>query len=230
MPRFTYAYWDIRGLAAGTRMLLWYCGDRDFNDKRYKQGQAPDFSREEWLKDKYQLNLDFPNLPYLIDEKKNVRMTQSLAIMAYIAKQLKPELLAGAGAQAELVDMLAQQAFDLRNAMVRCFYGAKCQADVDTFCSDTLTHHLEAFEKYLSTSKREGAFLAGALTWVDFFFAEHVDQLVVLFEGILDKYPSIEAYHQAFFDLAEIKSFKASPYYMVGPINNNSAFVNNLKQ
>ena len=68
----TLGYWNIRGLADFLRLMLYYKGV-NYTEKMYVEN-------DEWGKDKYNLNLDFPNLPYLIDEKKNVRMTESYAI------------------------------------------------------------------------------------------------------------------------------------------------------
>lgn len=55
-----------------------------FDDVRYHQGSGPEFSCDEWLKVKETLQLDFPNLPYLIDG--DLRMTQSMAIILYLAE------------------------------------------------------------------------------------------------------------------------------------------------
>lgn len=53
-------YWDIRGLAQVSRLLLVYNGI-DFKDIRYQD-------RSKWFDDdKKNLGLNFPNLPYLID-------------------------------------------------------------------------------------------------------------------------------------------------------------------
>ena len=57
----------------------------------YEMGKAPTYSWEEWLKDKYSLGLDFPNLPYFIDG--DVRITETVAIHKYIAGKWGPELL-----------------------------------------------------------------------------------------------------------------------------------------
>lgn len=60
-----FRYWDLRGRVNPIRMLLHYVGE-DFEDKRYKMD---DFS--EWFeKDKVSLQgtLDFPNMPYYMDE------------------------------------------------------------------------------------------------------------------------------------------------------------------
>lgn len=63
----TLGYWDIRGLADSIRLLL-VNNNVNFEDKRYSN---PD----DWFKkDKFNLGLDFPNLPYLIDG--DVKLTQ----------------------------------------------------------------------------------------------------------------------------------------------------------
>ena len=48
-------------LAHAIRMMLHY-KEVEFEDKMYTQGDAPDFSREEWLKEKFTLGLDLPNV------------------------------------------------------------------------------------------------------------------------------------------------------------------------
>ena len=59
--------------------------------------------------DKFKLGLDFPNLPYYID--KDVKLTQSLAILRYIGKTND---LSGQNPQEEAkIDMLIQTAEDI---------------------------------------------------------------------------------------------------------------------
>jgi glutathione S-transferase len=43
------------------RLLLAYAGV-EYEDKRYNVGPAPDYDRSEWLNDKFNLGLDFPNV------------------------------------------------------------------------------------------------------------------------------------------------------------------------
>ena len=54
-------YWDARGLGQAIRLLLTYAGV-DFIDKRYTVGPPPNYDRSQWLNDKYNLGLDFPNV------------------------------------------------------------------------------------------------------------------------------------------------------------------------
>lgn len=67
----TLGYFDLRGLAEPIRYLLKYVGVK-FNDKRYEFGEGStmqelDNIRKYWYTDKYNLGLDFPNVPYYID-------------------------------------------------------------------------------------------------------------------------------------------------------------------
>ena len=67
----TLGYWDIRGLGQPIRYLLKYAGVQ-FNDKRYGFGAGTTMAEAEsigkhWIPDKFNLGLDFPNLPFYID-------------------------------------------------------------------------------------------------------------------------------------------------------------------
>ncbi len=88
----------------------------------WPQGDAPDFDRSAWTSVKFTLGLDFPNLPYLIDRETGVGITQTLAVLKYIAKVSGSETLAnGAPELSAYADMLANVAMDLRNGLVRFF-------------------------------------------------------------------------------------------------------------
>jgi len=53
------AYWPIRGLAEPVRLLFEYVG------AEYEELKWTD--RDAWFKEKFDLGLPCPNLPYLID-------------------------------------------------------------------------------------------------------------------------------------------------------------------
>ena len=58
------------------------------------------------------LGMELPNLPYLFDE--SVRLTETLAIMKYIAKKWKPELLGRTAAEVGRVNMLEWHVMELK--------------------------------------------------------------------------------------------------------------------
>ena len=87
-------YWNCRGVAQSIRFMLVYL-DVEFEDVAYTQGDGPNFSNSEWTDVKYELDLDFPNLPYYIDDMEGVRLTESNAIMKYIAAKHRPASMLG---------------------------------------------------------------------------------------------------------------------------------------
>jgi glutathione S-transferase len=62
-----HGYWPVRGLGQISRLLLAYSGLK-WRDVIYTSG-------EQWAKDKTELGLRFPNLPYLIDGEFKITET-----------------------------------------------------------------------------------------------------------------------------------------------------------
>ena len=117
----TLGYWNIRGLGAQVRYLLYFCGV-EFEDKMFAAGPAPDFDRSQWLDVKFSLGLDFPNLPYLIDE--GVKLTETMAIMKYICAKWKPELLGATPDAVGHVEMMSHYVMKLKEtATIPCYTG-----------------------------------------------------------------------------------------------------------
>ena len=99
----TIGYWAIRGLGRHCVLVAEYVG-ANYELKNYTQGPGPEFSREEWLSEKFTHGLDFPNLPYL--KVGDLKITETLAIVRYIAAKHQPELLGKTIEDQAKVDML----------------------------------------------------------------------------------------------------------------------------
>ena len=65
------------------RLLLAYT-ETEYEDRTYLLGPAPDFDRSDWLRVKFQLGLDFPNLPYYIESK-----SLHLLVTKYVIHELR---------------------------------------------------------------------------------------------------------------------------------------------
>eukprot|EP01084_Bolivina_argentea_P073665 133659_1 len=85
----TLGYWKICGLANTARMLLAAANIKYKNVMYEQKGADQNYSRAEWYDVKFKVGLDFPNLPYLIDGKRGVTMTESRAIYRYISRTFK---------------------------------------------------------------------------------------------------------------------------------------------
>jgi glutathione S-transferase len=218
----TLGYWDIRGLAQPIRLLLAY-NSAEFNEKRYRVGPKPDFDRSEWTKEKNNLNLNFPNLPYLIDG--DVRITQSLAIMRYLARKYK---LTGNTEDEQIrISLAEQQLKDNNTAFVRICYDTNFETlKIDYF--KQLPQTLELLSKFLG----DRPYFAGeSLTYVDFLAYEYLDQQKLFAPDVVSKFENLVQFLARFELLPTIAKYMKSDKFIKWPLNNDSAlFGSRLQQ
>ena len=113
------AYWNIRHLSSALRYQLAYC-KVDYDMKTYALGEAPEFSKKEWLSKKYELGLSFPNLPYFIDG--DVSLTETIPIHKYIADKWMPELLGKDPKTRGTVGMMANVIYEFKFKLAVGYY------------------------------------------------------------------------------------------------------------
>ena len=80
-----------KGLASAARMMLVFA-DVPFKDTMYAVTGPDDkgnYDMSAWTDVKFKLDLDFPNLPYIMDMKTGFKITMSKSIYRYIARQFK---------------------------------------------------------------------------------------------------------------------------------------------
>lgn len=202
MSNGTLGYWDIRGLAEPIRYLLHYKNVK-FEDKRY-------LSYDSWQNDKFQLNLDFPNLPYYIDD--NVKLTQSTAILRYLARKHE---LDGKTEEEKVRAVLAeQQIIDFRTSMIRTCYNHEFEKIKPEFVKHVPTQ-LKLFVNFLGDRK----FLTGEnVTYVDFMAYETFDFYRLLIPTVLNEFPSLKAYQDRIENLPELQGYLHSTVYKRWPI------------
>lgn len=188
-------------MAQSIRLLLAQAGV-DFTDKLYHCGPPPTFDRSEWLNEKFTLGLDFPNLPYLIDG--DVKLTQSLVIMRYLAR--KYNLDAKTEADKLRVDTAEQQVHDYRYAFAMMCY----RPDFEELKVDhvkTLPDKLKSLSAFLG----DRPFLAGDyVTYVDFILYEFLDQQLLFQSTSLDAFDSLKSYHARVKALPNVAKYLAT--------------------
>lgn len=204
------AYWDLRSLGQPIRNLLIYKGVQ-FEDKRYKLGPPPDYSKNEWYSDRFKLGLEFPNLPYYIDD--DVKLTQSLAILRYLGR--KHDLAARNWREAAELDMLEQLA---RDTLLIIPYSAKSHPRY----KDGLRSYAENTKDFLEPWSRRIAsrkwVLGDRITYVDFLLYEGLDWHREFKPEAMHQFPEIVAYLKRFEELPNIKEYFASDKYKRWPI------------
>ncbi|XP_028398305.1 glutathione S-transferase Mu 3-like [Dendronephthya gigantea] len=183
-----------------------------FEEKRYACGPAPDFSRECWLKEKNNLGLDFPNLPYYIDG--DTKITQSSAIIRYIAR--KHNLLGTTDEEKLKVDMIEHCIIDFQKAFTGLCYNPAFDKRVDNY-KETVGAKLALFEKYLG----DKPFFAGdKLTFPDFLMYEMIDQHKIFDKTLLEPFKKLLAFADRIEAIPQIAAYKKSDKFIERPLNN----------
>ncbi|GFR33338.1 glutathione S-transferase Mu 1 [Trichonephila clavata] len=175
MVKPIFGYWDMRGYGEPIRFLLHY-KKIDFEDKRYNVNTG------DWLKDKFNLGLDFPNLPYYIED--DLRITQSTTIIQYLARKYGMD---GKDERQKVrVSMAVLQLIDLRMALVDVIYNDHYEALKENFIKK-IPDMLKQWDKFLGDRK----YLAGDnITYVDFMAYDCIDMYRLFQENALDGCPN----------------------------------------
>lgn len=204
-------YWNIRGLAQPIRLLLEYT-ETEYEDKRYTCGPAPDYSRECWYKEKFNLGLDFPNLPYYIDG--DTKITQSCAILRHIAR--KHNLCGTTDEEKTVVDMMENCIVDFRQGFTSLCYSSEFDKRVDGY-KKSVGDKLERFEKFLG----DKPYLAGGkLTYPDFMLYEMIDQHKIFDKTLMEPFKKLLAFADRIEAIPQISTYKKSDKFTERPLNN----------
>jgi len=154
-------YWGIRGLAEPCRLLLRY------TETEWKDAVLTD--ADSWFKEKkYNLGLDFPNLPYLLDG--DVKLTQSLAVIRYLGRKFG---LSPSESDIARGDMLEQYIMDIRMGLGKVSYSSADKfEELKANFLGKIPLYLEEITKFIGA----GPFLLGEkITYIDFLALEYLD-------------------------------------------------------
>ena len=208
-------YWNIRGLAQPIRLLLAYT-ETPFEDKKYAYGPAPDYDRSAWLKEKNTLGLEFPNLPYYIEE--DVKLTQSITIMRYLARKhkLEPET----EEDRIRADIIEQQIADIRGNFSRMCYTPEFEKLKEEYLKN-LPAVLKSLSDFLG--KRQWFASQDKLTYVDFMVYESLDHHKILAPDCLNDFQNLKEFTERFEELPTIYKYMQSPDFMKFPLNGDMA-------
>lgn len=213
-PPLHFGYWAIRGLGNSIRHVLHYTGT-PYREKTYKFEPADSAQRRaEWLTDKPCLNLDFPNLPHLIDGP--VKITQSVAILRYLAR--RSGILPTDDAQRTRLDVIEQHLNDLLWENIRLCYDPGYDSDKrDAYLNRFLNERVPSLTRFLGDRR----FLVGdQASHVDFLAYEALDQHRALWPDVcgFEDQPSLLAYLQRIEALPGFREYRTSSMFVSWPV------------
>ncbi len=210
-PVFKIGYWKIRGLMSPITYLLEYLG-LQYENEFYE-------SYEKWAADKFNIGLDFPNLPYMFHG--DVKLTESQAIMRYICNLHDPTLLGKTIEDKALMDMAYFALADIKSAAT-----TPCYTTGDReFIKEKIFAGLPKISKFLGDKPYV---IGDYVTLVDFFLFENEDFYEFLTEGqIYKQFPNLKEHHERMSKLPKFGEFLKSDRFMTRPFNGHSAKINN---
>ena len=135
--------------------------------------------------------------------------------MKYVARKYKPELLGSSAAEFGRLEMLAAQVHDLKMKATGPCYQTGDKAAIIEVCRPLLNKLFEC--------KGPSKWIAGNnLSWLDFYFAELLDLLDKISEGIFyQEFPAAKSYFDAFVSLPGMVEYWKT--CMKTPFNNKMA-------
>lgn len=184
-------------------------------DTEYKNVTYPIAKVDEWLEVKFSLGLDFPNVPYWIED--DMKITQSSAIMRLIAR--RHNLYGKDDKEMAIIDMLSAEIMDLHMSHSLLVYNPDFE-NLKAANYEASEKKLEMFEKFLADKD----FLMGSsVTMPDFHFYVIGSILKSFAPDVVAKFPKVTDYLGRFENLPKIKAFMESSAFIQLPWNGPTA-------
>lgn len=213
MSKMIVAYWNLRGRAEPIHVMLEYLGI-DYERKVYSTDTILDpegYKNHVWFQDKAKLEVDYPNIPYIVDGDK--KLAQLMAVMKYLARR-EGKLLPKSETEIIRCESAEGAVFDIFISFAQMVYNPDF-ANLKGPFLEKLPTTLSPFDKLLG--KR--AWLAGDnLTYIDFQFTEVLDHLELCYPGCFDNLPNVKKYKNAFFALDKVAAYRKSDRFQKWPL------------
>ncbi|CAG2104710.1 unnamed protein product [Medioppia subpectinata] len=208
----TLAYFKTRGRAQPIRLMLAYAGVK-YNEKYYDRPGAEDMEafKVDWLKEKFTMGFDFPNLPYYIDGSK--KLTHTKAIMRHLAR--KHGLVATDETGLERQDILEEQMMDIQMEFFMSVFTPSFETAKIKYIAETLPKQLDALSQFLGTRQW---FTGNSITYVDFQAYELLDWMRLFSPETVNKYHNLVQLLTRFESLPTIKAYMKSPEFISWPL------------
>ena len=221
MSKPELGYWNIRGLAAPMRYILHY-KNVDFTDKVYNLGPGPEYNKDCWFVDSkphLAAKMTYPNLPYFVDG--DFYLSESAAILKYIAHKYAPELLGKTSQEYAHAEMMQEFVGTLKGKLTGPAYSGSGNRE------ELLAPCWPILDKIVSFLGSKHWLCGENLMWIDFFFFEQIEYINFLLKDtttLFEKYPTLKAYHDRLMSDAKFAAVYADDQKcMKFPFNNDFA-------
>ena len=220
LSNLTLYYWNFRGLGGPMATMLEYL-KVPYNYIHFEE-------REDWKKEKNRLiesGFKTPNLPYIHDKSSGVQISESIAILHYLAAKYDKNLIPETREEMTQVLMVQGIILDYEYKVTMPAYDC---SSVDEMIKQ-LHSNMEIYKSknlfWKYRLEQQKWIMGDQLSFLDFFFAELIEKLITmqeeLKEDFVDKltYKAFRAYVDRFAELEGVKEFRASSRFIKRPYN-----------
>jgi len=199
--------------------------NQEYSTERYLVTKDPEtgkLSGMSWFGVKEKLGLPFPNIPWLIDEENDIKMSECTAILKYISSKSEKAVPKNISEQA-LADQLENVLMDFRMGFIKVCYPGYGGVEESWFGTGrgSAVSFLERFEKVLDG---KNWFCSDEPTYVDFYAWEIIDHHCQRKPSFLKDFPNLTAWRVRFSELEGVVRYRSSENFKEFPINASMAF------
>jgi glutathione S-transferase len=198
-------------------MLLEYL-EVPYEIKYYEQGNGPDFSRDEWLNEKFKLGFPFPNLPYLITSD-GFKLSESDAISRYLCDKHDDTLLGVDVEERATVLMLNGVYWSLKNDVTKpCYYKTLERDQI----YPAVKGKVEQIVAFLGSKK---FFMGDNVRYIDFQYCEVFELIDYISNGLIyNDFPSLKTFVKSVLDIPSLLDYRKNRFQNL-PFNNKIAAI-----
>jgi len=171
---------------------------------------------DDWFyKDKKNLGLEFPNIPYLIHGEN--KLTETIAIHHYIAEVWDQSLLGKTVQDKAKVAMLASIHHEFRWKVVRLCYSKDADRE------KTIEEYKKKLPEIVAYIGKNDFLIGDYPTYIDFYFFETIQLLAMISNGaVLEEHKALVTYCNNFKQLKGVKDYLEDPFCREVPLWLNS--------
>ena len=218
--QYTIYYWKIRGLGNPVATLLEYL------KAPYTYHQYTD--RDTWSTDKQKLlesGFLNPNLPYLHDKKNDKKLSETFAVLLYLAGQHRKEMVPQSMEEMTHALMVQGVIADYNKAITTSAYSSKTVEEMIEALKGSMASNATKTNFFKVTLEKNKFVQGEQVTFLDFYLADLIEKFVTMQEELKQEFVDeatlkvFKDYVCRFTSLDGIKEYREGEKFMKRPFN-----------